>query len=208
MQVDDIRTCFDRDNRDSDTHSSIRARLEGRYEAKGSVIRGYGRKGQALFLNYPRHETKWDEESFIEGNIYMLERALAATERKTDGKVTKILNFYDYNGYAMKNSPPPLLIARLMSDLRDHWPDRLEGVYVVDSPWIFRTFWSIIKHFIDPVTIGLVKFITGEEQKEMLKGMIDEDQAAPFMYEGGKAEGDADMRKFFYDIPTDKVYGE
>lgn len=206
MQVDDIRTCFDRDKKDSDTHRSIRAMLEGRYESKGSVIRGYGKKGQALFLNYPRCETKWDEESFVAGNIYMLERALAATERRTDGMVTKILNFYDYNGYAMRNSPPPLLIARLMSDLRDHWPDRLEGVYIVDSPWIFRTFWRIIKHFIDPVTIGLVNFVTGEEQKEILKGMIDEDQAAPFMYEGGKAEGEADMRRFFYDIPTDMVY--
>ena len=206
--VDDVRTCFDRDKRHSDLHRKIRERLEGRYASKGSVIRGYGKKGQALFLNYPRCETKWDEETFVEGNIYMLERALAATERRTDGKVTKILNFYDYNGYAMKNSPPPLLIARLLGDLRDHWPDRLEGVYIVDSPWIFRTFWGIIKHFIDPVTFDLVHFVTGEAQKEILKGMIDEEHAAPFMYEGEKAEGEADMKKFFYEIPTDKVYDE
>jgi len=154
MEVDDLRTCFDRDKRNSELHATIRERLEERFAAGSSVIRGYSKSGRALFLNFPRFETTFEEEYYIKGNIYMLERALACTEKKTNGVKTKVVMFYDYNQYSLKNNPPTAYINRLLSDLRDHWPERLEHVILVDTPFIFRAFWSIVKLFIDPVTKG------------------------------------------------------
>lgn len=210
-KVDAIRLCFDKDKvseNDDELHATIRDNLEKRYANKASIIRGYTKDGRAMFQNIPRGDTSWEEEYYIKGNIYMMERALACTERKTNGKLTKVVVFYDYNGYATKNSPPPLLIKQLMSDFRDHWPEQLMHSFIVDSPFIFRAFWAIIKHFIDPITRAQVQFITGEEQKQLFREMIDEDQAAPYMYEGGKDGEEADFKAFFYDVPFDHAYGE
>jgi len=209
MDIDDVRTCFDKNKKDSEIHATIRERLEERFACKSSIIRGYSKCGRALILNFPSFETEWEEEYFIKGNVYMLERALACTESRTSGEKTKVMVFYNYNGFTLKNSPPPAMMNRLLSGLsflRDHWPERLEHVFLVDTPFIFRAVWAIIKHFIDPITKRTVQFITGEEQKELLRELIDKDQAAPFMFEGGKNVDEADMKKFFYDIPFDEVY--
>ena len=110
-QIDDIRLCFDKDKLKQDdnnsVHATLRNLLTGRFANGASIIQGYTKDGQALFINYARADTKWDAESYIKGNIYMLERALACTERKSNGANDKVVVFYDYNGYRLKNSPHP-----------------------------------------------------------------------------------------------------
>lgn len=207
--VDAIRLCFDKDRQsyDDDLHVSLRNSLTERSASKSSFIRGYTKDGVAMVQNFAARDTEWNEDSYIKSNIYMFERALACTERQTNGERDKIVVFYDYNGYKLKNSPPPMLIKELMFKFRDHWPERLQHVFIVDSPFIFRAFWAIIKHFIDPITVSFVQFITGDEQKEILRELISEDQAAPYMFNGGKDEVEVDMAKFF-DTPFDCAYGE
>ena len=213
-QIDDIRLCFDKDKLKQDdnnsVHATLRNLLTGRFANGASIIQGYTKDGQALFINYARADTKWDAESYIKGNIYMLERALACTERKSNGANDKVVVFYDYNGYRLKNSPPPLIVKELLTILYEHWPERLNGVYVVDAPIIFRAFWAIIKHFIDPITKELVHFVSGEEEKNIFREMISPDQASSFMYNGGQNGGDdiTDNKDFFYDTPFDHANGE
>jgi len=138
-QVDAIRSCFDQDKLSEDgLHSTIRDGLTERFSTTASVIQGYTKEGSALFHNFPCADTSWDKEYYIKGNIYMLERALACTERKTGGGIDKVVVCYDYKGFTLKNSPPPLLVKDLLSDLRDHWPERLVRVFVVDAPLAFR----------------------------------------------------------------------
>ena len=116
--------------------------------------------------------------------------------------------FFDYNQYTMKNSPPLAIVHGLLNNLRDHFPECLEHVFLVDTPFVFRAFWAIVKHFIDPVTKDLVQFVTGEEQKGQLRDLVDADQAMPFMFKGGEDAAKIDMKRFFYDVPFDEVYGE
>jgi hypothetical protein len=206
--VDEIRLCFDKSS-NSDVHAYLRDGLMKRYATKGSFVRGYSKKGHALFQNFPRTETSWEEEFFIKGNIYMLEKALACTERRTDGKTDRVIVIYDYNGYAMKNTPPTALVGKLLFTLRDHFPERLEHVFVVDAPFIFRAFWAIIKHFIDPITKELVCFISGEDaKKQVLGSIIDTAEASPWMFDGAIVEHQVNMEKFFKDTPFDIAYGE
>jgi len=208
-QVDAILQCFDKDKQleEDGVHATIRQRLEDRF-CNNLLVRGYSMDGRAMFQNFPRNDNTFEVEYLVKSNIYMLERALACTERRTNGEKDKVLIIYDYNGYAMKNTPPPLAIKELLSDLRDHWPERLQHVFIVDSPFFFRAFWAIVKHFIDPITKDFVQFITGEEQKKILREMVSEDQAAPYMFNGGKDGEEADMKAFLYETPFDHVYGE
>lgn len=170
-KVDDIRLCFHKDylpsnsndkeqkmEHDEELFSNLREGIAKRFSNGASIVRGYTKDGLALFQNFPRADTSWDENFYIKGNIYTLERALASTERRTDGEKDKVVVMYDYNGYKMKNSPPIMLVNKLLTILQDHWPERLEHVFVVDAPFIFRAFWTLIKHFIDPITKELVSY--------------------------------------------------
>ena len=206
--VDDIRLCFN-DASNTDSHLYLRDGLMKRYANVASIIRGYSKDGKALFQNFPRTETSWDEEFFIKGNIFMLEKALACTERRTGGKIDKVIVMYDYSGYALKNSPPTGLVAKLLFTLRDHFPERLEHVFVVDAPFIFRAFWAVIKHFIDPITKEIVCFISGEEaKKQVLGSIIDRNQASSWMYDGAEIDGEVDLNDFLKSTPFDYAYGE
>ncbi|KAL3788980.1 hypothetical protein HJC23_012685 [Cyclotella cryptica] len=207
--VDDIRLCFGTETAESSLHVYLREGLLARFANKASVVRGFSKEGHALFQNFPRADTSWEEEFYIKGNIYMLEKALACTERRTGGERDKVIVLYDYNSYSMKNTPPTMLVKRLLYNLRDHYPERLEHVFVVDAPFIFRAFWAMIKHFIDPITKGLVQFVSGEEEKKRVLGrLISEDEASPWMYEGGKVIDEVDVNNFFFDTPFDRVYGD
>ena len=127
QQIDDIRLCFDKNklSNKNTLHANLRQIIEDRFATGASFIRGYTKDGEALFINLPRADKHWEEEGYIKGNIYTLERGLACTERRTNGAKSKVIAFYDYNGYRLANSPPPLLVKELLSVLRDHYPERL-----------------------------------------------------------------------------------
>lgn len=170
-----------------------------RYAHKVSTVRGYSIDGHALFQNFPQ------EDFFIRGNLHILEKALACTERRSDGKKDKVIVMYDYNGCTTKNSPPAALICKLLRILRDHFPERLEHVFVVDAPFIFKTFWSLNKRFINPITKELVSFITGEEaKKHVVRSIINEDAASCWVFDGDHVDGEVDLENspfyFSYDV--------
>eukprot|EP00956_Cyclotella_meneghiniana_P005694 scaffold7328_cov114-Cyclotella_meneghiniana.AAC.1 len=206
--VDAIRLCF-RNGSDSELNAQLRDGLLKRFANGASIVRGYSKEGHALFQNFPRTETSWDEEFFIKGNIYCMEKALACTERRTNGAKDKVIVMYDYSGYTMKNSPPIALVRKLLFTLKDHFPERLEHVFVVDAPFIFRAFWAIVQHFIDPITKELVCFVSGEEAKRQILGsIIDINEASTWMFEGARRECDVDSDIFLKHTPFDVAYGE
>lgn len=80
---------------------------------------------------------------------------------------------------------------------------------MVDAPFVFRAFWAIIKHFIDPITKELVCFISGEEaKKQVLGSIIDNDEASTWMFDGAKVDCEVDVEKFFNGTPFDYACGE
>lgn len=213
--VDEIRQCFEQGRgKDEGIYARHRQGISGRFSLGASYVRGYTKSDCAMFLNYPRCDSAanpmaWNEEFYMKGNIYMIEKALACTERRTKGEKYKCVVLYDYSGYSYNNAPPIYLARRLLYALRDHWPGHLESVFVVDSPFIFRAFWEVIKHFIDPVTSKMVQFVTGEEAKDLAFGnIVDESEAPPWVLSGGKRTEEVDMNNFFLDVPFDQAYGE
>lgn len=215
MNVDAIRRCFhdadaggDADL--ADLYKETRRGLEDQLLlTKKQYVRGYSKDNRALMTGRARLYNNWNPEYYMKANIYTLERAIACTERATNGAEEKVVVLFDYNGYTSKNSPPLSLVKNLVFTLRDHWPERLEYVFIVDAPLIFRGFWTLIKPFIDPVTKKKVQFVTGEEQKrEVLGQVIDEEEAEPYMLPGGRKVGLLDMERYLREVPYDRAYDE
>jgi len=65
----------------------------------------------------------------------------------------------DLNGYSRANSPPLRVSLATLRTLADHYPERLERVYLVDAPGVFSVLWNVLWPFIDPVTRAKIKFV-------------------------------------------------
>ena len=210
--VDSIRLSFG--NEESNIHtptstSSIRERIVERFSNKAMFVCGYSKDNIAIVQVFPGVDTSWDEDLFIKGTIYMVERALACTERRTGGAKVKFMMCWNYNGYQMKNTPPISLVKRMFDILGDHYPGKCENVFLVDPPFIFKAFWKVVKHFVDPITSECTHLLKGESSKRrVLSEVVDDNQASVWMFKQGGNNKEIDMNSFFYDIPFEYAYGE
>ena len=68
---------------------------------------------------------------------------------------------------------------------QDHYPERLGKLYIINSPWGFSGVWSIVKGFLDPVTVSKIHILGGGYEKELLGQVPAENLPKNF---GGKCE--------------------
>eukprot|EP00979_Chaetoceros_neogracilis_P015930 scaffold6683_cov264-Chaetoceros_neogracile.AAC.2 len=93
--------------------------------------------------------------------IHVLERlvALAKPDQERDYEVAQILVYI----------------------LKTYYPETLEHIIFVDSPWIFSACWTIIKQWLTPVTLEKVLFLTKSDLSKYVrseaipKGFAEED---------------------------------
>ena len=70
---------------------------------------------------------------------------------------------------------------------QDYYPEILGQLYIVNSGFMFRAIWSIVKGWIDKKTQKKIKIISGSGKKDLLKA-IDADKLPVFL--GGTCEDD------------------
>eukprot|EP00970_Alexandrium_tamarense_P004383 scaffold732_cov265-Alexandrium_tamarense.AAC.3 len=71
-----------------------------------------------------------------------------------------------------------------------HYPERMFRAYICDPPLVFRTFWSVIRHFVDPCTLEKIAFCSGKEGQTLLERDFDVDMTER------QAGGQRDLRRF------------
>lgn len=64
------------------------------------------------------------------------------------------------------------------------YPERLQTLYMINTPIFFTTIWSVVRRWIHPVTAAKIQMI-GSKYEEKLKEFINEDQI-PVEYGGTK----------------------
>jgi len=61
-------------------------------------------------------------------------------------------------------------VARILVDiLKTYYPETLQYIFMVDSPWIFSACWAIIKQWLNPVTLKKVHFLKLADLKKYMK---------------------------------------
>ena len=50
---------------------------------------------------------------------------------------------------------------------QDHYPERLGKLYLINAPWGFSSAFSVIKGFLDPVTVGKIHVLGSGYEKEL-----------------------------------------
>jgi len=94
--------------------------------------------------------------------------------------------------------------------LRDHFPELIHNIYLMDAPYTFRVFYSMIYPFIDSFSQKLVKFISGDEakRKDVSSELYPLEELMPYMHPDGKSSKALDVKAYLYDIPFDYAFDE
>ena len=210
--VDDLRRCYNKNDKDynSSKYVALRSSLDKALETAFVSVIGYSKNRVPIFIHLPSVISDFSNPAeYIQANVFMTEKVNACSEQFTNGEQEKFYAFFDYNNFATKNIPPLKLTKEFFDILRDHYPERLQNIYLIDAPMIFRAFYAIIKHFIDPITVRKVKFITGlEQRRKEFTGMAENSDIMPFILPEGDVPQPINIKKLLYDIPFDHAYCE
>jgi len=183
FRVETIKTCFE-ENGDGE----VRKIIEKENETGKAYARGYDKSGRAVVYLNPGMENTKEEVDQMRHLVYQIERAVACTARMSGKeKVNIIINF---DGFKLRNAPPLSTTRHTLDILQNHYCERLHRSYICNPPFMFRTFWAIIKPFIDPVTKEKIVFCHGEAGRKILAESFELDEMEKC------ASGITKMRKF------------
>lgn len=176
VQMNQLRECYY-----STKHSSSSCDgLNQQFLSTGKLfVAGFDQYNRILLCCIPRFTTTFHPIWFLKSHYYMAERAIACVQKQQQQQQQqqtqekKIVAILDFNGFQTTNIPPLSLAKDGVFVLRDHYPQFLDCVYMIDAPFVLRMFWTVLKPFVDPVTRSLVRFVSNDtERKEFLQDLF------------------------------------
>ena len=215
--VEDIKHCFDTttaaavtttttNNDEREYHRKHLAKLISRENETGKIyVRGYDKLGRAILYLTPGRENTFDENSNMINLVYQLERAIECTKRKS-GR-SKIVIVIGYQGFKLSTAPSISTTRHTLTILQNHYPERMHRVYICDPPFMFRSFWNIIHHFVDATTLEKIGFCSGEEGRKLLER--DFDVHTTEVQAGGVGNiRNFDYEEYLFTTPFDYTFDE
>ena len=208
-QLDTLRTCFQESTPEA---LQFRQRVQN-YVGEGKLsIAGFDKENRACWHTVGRLSPKGSQSDDVGcklSHYYMLERAIACSEARSLQLGTavqqKVVVSVDFGGYKKEHAPRFKTIQELLCTLRDHYPERLYRIYLVDAPLIARTLWTAVKPFVDPDTKTKFQFVTGAKQRKAVFGhAFGSEQCMPYQHPEGMLQEKVDMNHFFM-LPFDNA---
>jgi len=171
--VHDLIHCMEHDG----NHTNELAEIMKTENETGKIyVRGFDVDGRAFMYMRPGRENTMNEINNMRHLVWNLEKAIACTARQSvqvhgEGSepLEKINLLIDYDGFKLRDSPPLSTSKYTLDILQKHYPERMYRAYVLNPPLVFKTFWAIIKPFVDPTTKEKIVFCHGKTGMEKLR---------------------------------------
>lgn len=94
---------------------------------------------------------------------------LPACSRKAGHLLETCCTIMDLKGVGISKASQVYSYVRSASALsQNYYPERLGRLYVINAPWGFSGVWSIIKGWLDPVTVQKIHILGSGYKKELL----------------------------------------
>lgn len=94
---------------------------------------------------------------------------LPACSRKAGKLLETCCTIMDMKGVGVTRIPSVYGYVKQASAIsQDHYPERLGKLYIINAPWGFSSVFSVVKGFLDPVTVSKIHVLGGGYQKELL----------------------------------------
>jgi hypothetical protein len=111
---------------------------------------------------------------------------LPACSRKAGTLLETCCTIMDLKGVGLTKAPQVYGYVKQASALsQNYYPERLGRLYLINAPWGFSTVWSVVKGWLDPVTVQKIHVLGSGYQKELLAQVPAENLPKQF---GGKCE--------------------
>ncbi|KAL2135185.1 hypothetical protein VTI74DRAFT_9502 [Chaetomium olivicolor] len=111
---------------------------------------------------------------------------LPACSRKAGTLLETCCTIMDMKGVGLAKAPQVFNYVQQASKLsQNYYPERLGRLYIINAPWGFSTVWSVIKGWLDPVTVQKIHVLGGSYSKELLAQVPAENLPEQF---GGKCK--------------------
>ncbi|KAL8243863.1 hypothetical protein R6Q59_010121 [Mikania micrantha] len=95
---------------------------------------------------------------------------LPACSRKAGQLLETCCTIMDMKGVGLTKIPSVYgYVKSTSSVLQDHYPERLGKLYIINAPWGFSSVWSVVKGWLDPVTVSKIHILGGGYQSELLE---------------------------------------
>lgn len=121
---------------------------------------------------------------------------LPACSRKAGHLLETCCTIMDLKGVTLTRVPQVYSYVRQASAIsQNYYPERLGKLYLINAPWGFSTVWSVVKGWLDPVTVKKINILGGSYKSELLKQIDEENLPKDFGgscdCEGGCENSDA-----------------
>ena len=124
--------------------------------------------------------SKIDVDTFVNFEVAMMERSkwLNGIQRaKVKHHVEEYFSIIDLDGFGMGMMKPSVweFMRTIASQLGDNYPEQNGGMYIINSPWVFKMVWRVVTTFVDAATCAKIK-ILGSDYKKVLLSKVNKDQ--------------------------------
>jgi hypothetical protein len=158
---------------DVDNISNYLPRFQSQFDKKLSILTGLDKEGRPTAFAFPHKHNASDRDLeemrlFI---IYSIETNLSRS--KPDEEQYVIV--FDLGHFTMQCMDFEV-VKLLINILQVNYPDCLDKLLIVDSPFIFWACWAVIKPWLDPVTSNKIAFIN----RNQLPNFVDEENIPNF----------------------------
>jgi len=94
---------------------------------------------------------------------------LPACSRRANALLETCCTIMDLKGVGLgKASSVYNYIQQASGISQNYYPERLGKLYIINAPWGFSSVFSLIKRFLDPVTVNKIHVLGGSYEKELL----------------------------------------
>ncbi|KAL6246016.1 cytosolic factor, phosphatidylinositol/phosphatidylcholine transfer protein [Rhinocladiella similis] len=111
---------------------------------------------------------------------------LPACSRKSGKLLETCCTIMDMKGVGVTKIPSVYGYLRSVSAIsQDYYPERLGKLYIINAPWGFSSVFSVVKSFLDPITVAKIHVLGSGYQSDLLKQVPAENLPKQF---GGTCE--------------------
>jgi hypothetical protein len=94
---------------------------------------------------------------------------LPAASRKAGHLLETCCTIMDFKGVGLSKASQVYTYVKQASAMsQNSYPERLGKMYLINTPWGFSGVWSMIKGWLDPVTVSKIHVLGSGYQKELL----------------------------------------
>jgi len=144
----------------SDGQENLAAILRKENETGKIYVRGYDKDGRAIIYMRPGRENTMHEDNNMRHLVFQIEKAVQCSRKNGHGKICLVI---DYEGFSISNTPPMSTTRRTLDILQRHFCERMYRAYICNPPFVFRSFYAMVKPFVDPVTKQKICWCVGKK---------------------------------------------